>query len=237
MSKHASGTFEVKMGPQPAEEHVGDPTVARLSIDKQFHGDLEAASKGQMLAVGTDVKGSPGDVAIDYFERAALHVVDGLSNHGRNGMRLVGAVVEDDDRRGSQGGDGRLALADDRMFQAQTGATDPRDANADVDRIGKGELATVVAGDRRQDRPDPLGLEQVDQTDALTVGDPGRLEPAEVGVVVDMAERILIAPEDRQRDHDGIFLQQAARGQARWSSGCVPEVGAFEERSPVDHTC
>ena len=66
MSKHASGTFEVKMGPQPAKEHVGDPTVARLSIDKQFHGDLEAASKGQMLAVGADVKGSAGDVAIDY---------------------------------------------------------------------------------------------------------------------------------------------------------------------------
>jgi hypothetical protein len=65
VSKHASGTFEVKILPQPAEDKVGDPTVGRLSIDKQFHGDLEATSKGQMLAVGTDVKGSAGYVAME----------------------------------------------------------------------------------------------------------------------------------------------------------------------------
>jgi Protein of unknown function (DUF3224) len=65
VSKQASGTFEVKVLPQPAEEKVGDPTVGRLSIDKTFHGDLEATSKGQMLAVGTDVKGSAGYVAME----------------------------------------------------------------------------------------------------------------------------------------------------------------------------
>ena len=65
MSTQASGTFEVKVLPQPAEEKVGDPTVGRLSIDKTFHGDLEATSKGQMLAVGTDVKGSAGYVAME----------------------------------------------------------------------------------------------------------------------------------------------------------------------------
>jgi hypothetical protein len=65
VSNHASGTFEVKILPQPAEANVGDPTVGRLSIDKQFHGDLEATSKGQMLAVGTDVKGSAGYVALE----------------------------------------------------------------------------------------------------------------------------------------------------------------------------
>jgi hypothetical protein len=65
VSNHASGTFEVKILPQPAEADVGDPTVGRLSIDKQFHGDLEATSKGQMLAVGTDVKGSAGYVALE----------------------------------------------------------------------------------------------------------------------------------------------------------------------------
>jgi hypothetical protein len=65
VSKQASGTFEVKVLPQPAEEKVGDPTVGRLSIDKTFHGDLEATSKGQMLAVGTDVKGSAAYVAME----------------------------------------------------------------------------------------------------------------------------------------------------------------------------
>ena len=32
-------------------------TLARLSIDKQFHGDLEATSKGEMLSAGT--QGAP----------------------------------------------------------------------------------------------------------------------------------------------------------------------------------
>jgi hypothetical protein len=36
-----------------------------MSIDKQFHGDLEGTAKGQMLTAGTDVKGSAGYVAIE----------------------------------------------------------------------------------------------------------------------------------------------------------------------------
>lgn len=60
----ATGTFEVKMKPQ-TDENVGDPTIGRMSLDKQFHGDLEAASKGQMLAVQGEVKGSAGYVAIE----------------------------------------------------------------------------------------------------------------------------------------------------------------------------
>lgn len=60
-----SGTFEVKLIPQTPEATVGDPTVGRLTIDKQFHGDLDAISKGQMLAVGTDVEGSAGYVAME----------------------------------------------------------------------------------------------------------------------------------------------------------------------------
>jgi Protein of unknown function (DUF3224) len=65
MTTHASGTFDVKLNPQPAVENIGDPTVGRLSIDKRFSGDLEATSKGEMLAAGTDVKGSAGYVAIE----------------------------------------------------------------------------------------------------------------------------------------------------------------------------
>jgi hypothetical protein len=65
LTKHASGTFEVKLDPQAPEDKVGDPTVGRMLIDKQFHGDLEAISRGQMLAAGTEVKGSAGYVAIE----------------------------------------------------------------------------------------------------------------------------------------------------------------------------
>jgi hypothetical protein len=76
MATHASGTFEVKLAPQPPDDKVGDPTVGRMSIEKQFHGDLEASSKGQMLTAMTDLKGSAGYVAI---ERVAGTL------HGRSG--------------------------------------------------------------------------------------------------------------------------------------------------------
>ena len=63
MTTRASGTFEVKLDPQ--EDKAGDPTLGRMSLDKQFHGDLEATSKGQMLTAGTAVQGSAGYVAIE----------------------------------------------------------------------------------------------------------------------------------------------------------------------------
>jgi hypothetical protein len=61
---HASGTFEVKVTPQTTDSS-GESAVGRMSLDKQFHGDLEATSKGEMLTVGPDVKGSAGYVAIE----------------------------------------------------------------------------------------------------------------------------------------------------------------------------
>jgi len=64
MPAHASGPFDVKLAPRQ-DDKVGDPTVGRMSIDKQFHGDLEAISKGQMLTAMTEVKGSAGYVAIE----------------------------------------------------------------------------------------------------------------------------------------------------------------------------
>jgi hypothetical protein len=72
MAKHASGTFDVKIKPQAPEDNVGDPTIGRMSIDKQFHGDLEATSLGQMLTAMTDVKDSAGYVAIERV-RGTLH--------------------------------------------------------------------------------------------------------------------------------------------------------------------
>jgi Protein of unknown function (DUF3224) len=62
---HATGTFTVKATPQPPDENAGGAAIGRLLIDKQFHGDLEATSKGTMLAAGTAVKGSAGYVAIE----------------------------------------------------------------------------------------------------------------------------------------------------------------------------
>lgn len=64
MTTNARGTFDIKLQPQ-LDEAVGDPTIGRLSFDKQFQGDLSGTSKGQMLATRTDSPGSAGYVAME----------------------------------------------------------------------------------------------------------------------------------------------------------------------------
>jgi hypothetical protein len=64
VTTRAGGTFDVKLNPLSAYA-AADATAGRLSIDKQFHGDLEGTSKGEMLSVGTSVKGSAGYVALE----------------------------------------------------------------------------------------------------------------------------------------------------------------------------
>jgi hypothetical protein len=61
---HAHGTFEVKLVPQTPEAGA-DASLGRMTSDKQFRGDLEGTSKGQMLTAGTSVKDSAGYVAIE----------------------------------------------------------------------------------------------------------------------------------------------------------------------------
>ncbi len=63
--KHAAGTFEVKLLPQAPASGGGEPVLGRMTIDKQFKGDLEATSKGEMLAMMTEVKESAGYVAME----------------------------------------------------------------------------------------------------------------------------------------------------------------------------
>ena len=67
MTTRASGTFEVKMTPQTADDSSSTAaTIGRLSREKHFHGDLDAASKGTMLAAGTRVPNSAGYVALEW---------------------------------------------------------------------------------------------------------------------------------------------------------------------------
>ncbi|HEX4947523.1 MAG TPA: DUF3224 domain-containing protein [Blastocatellia bacterium] len=70
MTTQASGTFDVKLVPQ--DDKSDDALLGRMTIDKQFHGDLEATSKGQMLTGMTATKGSAGYVAIEKVS-GALH--------------------------------------------------------------------------------------------------------------------------------------------------------------------
>jgi hypothetical protein len=65
MNNHAAGTFVVKLTPQTPVPETEEATIGRMLIDKQFFGDLEAASKGQMISAMGEIKGSAGYVAIE----------------------------------------------------------------------------------------------------------------------------------------------------------------------------
>lgn len=50
---HATGHFDVKVQPQtPDNPQARASGLGRLSLDKRFHGDLDATSQGEMLAAG-----------------------------------------------------------------------------------------------------------------------------------------------------------------------------------------
>jgi len=96
LTTHATGPFEVKLAPQTAD---GSP-IGRLTIDKQFHGDLEATSKGQMLAFSTDVKGSAGYVAMEQVNgklhgRTGTFVLQHSGTMARGAPGLSVTVVPD----------------------------------------------------------------------------------------------------------------------------------------------
>ena len=44
MTIPAQGTFDVKITPQAEDGASPDAAIGRMSIDKQFHGDLEGVS-------------------------------------------------------------------------------------------------------------------------------------------------------------------------------------------------
>ncbi len=65
MTNPIRGSFEVKLAALPTHDTAEGSLLGRRSIDKQFHGDLEATSIGEMLSAMTAVKGSAGYVALE----------------------------------------------------------------------------------------------------------------------------------------------------------------------------
>ena len=65
MQQHATGTFDVTLTPQQPNHQVTGDGLGRMSIGKQFHGDLSGTSTGQMLTAGTNVNDSAGYVALE----------------------------------------------------------------------------------------------------------------------------------------------------------------------------
>jgi len=99
MTTRASGTFDVTMDPRtPTEDELA--SIGRMVLDKQFSGDLEATSQGQMLAFRTPVDGSAGYVAMEQVSgtlqgRRGTFVLQhsGIMNRGEASLTLI--VVPD----------------------------------------------------------------------------------------------------------------------------------------------
>jgi hypothetical protein len=111
----AIGTFNVQMAPQATDDGPPGSTLGRLSLAKQFQGDLEGASRGEMLTAMTPVKGSAGYVAIERVT-GTLHGRTGSFVLLHRGIMTGGAqelsitIVPDSGTDGMVGLSGSLAI-------------------------------------------------------------------------------------------------------------------------------
>ena len=107
----AQGPFDVELTPQPAD----DSPIGRMTIAKQFHGELEATSRGQMLAVRSAIEGSAGYVAIERVTGALAgkqgsFVLQHLGIVNRGAPQLSITVVPDSGEGGLAGLSGRMSI-------------------------------------------------------------------------------------------------------------------------------
>jgi len=115
MTVRAAGTFEVKLSPEALHQAGQAEKLGRMSIDKTFHGDLEATSKGEMLSALTDVKGSAGYVAIERVTgslhgRTGTFVLQHSGTMDRGAQSLSVTVVPDSGTGELAGLAGRMAI-------------------------------------------------------------------------------------------------------------------------------
>lgn len=122
MTTRIRGPFEVKLAPQAAVEGE-EATIGRLLIDKQFHGDLEATSKGQMLAAQTTVQGSAGYVALERVSgtlqgRRGAFVLqhNGLMNRGAPQLTITVVPDSGTDELGGLAGTMAIEIVDGKHF-------------------------------------------------------------------------------------------------------------------------
>jgi hypothetical protein len=115
MAIHARGTFEVRITPQPADERPDAAAIGRMLIDKQFLGDLEASSQGQMLAFRSETKGSAGYVAMERVHgslngRTGSFVLQHSGSMARGDQHLSVTVVADSGTGELTGLQGTMAI-------------------------------------------------------------------------------------------------------------------------------
>lgn len=105
----ASGTFDVRVIPQPADD--GGGPFSRVFLEKDLRGDLAGSSRGHMLGAETAVQGSGGYVALELVTgtlngRAGSFVLQHSGHMAHGAMSMTATVVPDsgtDELRGLAG--------------------------------------------------------------------------------------------------------------------------------------
>ncbi|MEP6904903.1 MAG: DUF3224 domain-containing protein [Gemmatimonadales bacterium] len=115
MITRATGTFEVKINPLTAYDDAEGSPLGRLSIDKQFQGDVEGTSKGEMLTGMTGIKNSAGYVAIERVTgtlhgRSGSFILQHSGTMNRGVQTLVVTVVPDSGTAELEGVDGAMKI-------------------------------------------------------------------------------------------------------------------------------
>ncbi len=114
-----SGEFDVKVSPVD----TGDAKLGMMTLDKHYHGDLDATGAGRMLTGMTDVKGSAAYVAMERVSGKLkgasgtfLLYHTGLMNKGAQSLSI--RVVPDSGTGELAGIDGELhiKIADGKHF-------------------------------------------------------------------------------------------------------------------------
>jgi hypothetical protein len=114
-SRRATGPFEVRLNPLPAYNADPAALLGRMSLDKQFHGDLEGTSKGEMLTAMSTVKGSAGYVAVErvigtLHGKAGSFALQHSGTMARGAQQLVITVVPDSGDGDLRGIEGELSI-------------------------------------------------------------------------------------------------------------------------------
>jgi hypothetical protein len=114
-TRTATGPFDVQLAPQPASEAAAAAGLGRMSLDKRFHGALEATSRGEMIALRTAVAGSAGYVAMETVRgtldgRAGSFVLQHSSTMRRGEPTQSIVVVPDSGTEALAGLDGRMVI-------------------------------------------------------------------------------------------------------------------------------
>ena len=111
-----TGSFDIKLNPiEGYAKGKHGVQLSRMSLDKTFHGELEATSKGEMLSAMTPIKGSAGYVAIEQVNgslsgKSGSFVLQHFGTMKRGADRLILEVVPDSGTGELEGLTGSMAI-------------------------------------------------------------------------------------------------------------------------------